>query len=48
MIKCVLRKKYAKKAFDFPPYAKKRIRLVGCTEGGNSGEQHEVEDTEKQ
>lgn len=38
LIKDVHRGKYAKKALECPLYAKKPIRLVGYTEGGNSRE----------
>lgn len=43
LIKCVHRGKYAKKVLECPLYAKKSIRLVGYTEGGNSREYPEVE-----
>ena len=36
LIKDVHRGKYAKKALECPLYAKKPIKLVGYTEGGNS------------
>lgn len=43
LIKCVHREKYAKRALECPLYAKKSIRLVAHTEGGNSREYPEVE-----
>ena len=33
LIKCIHGGKYAKKALEFPLYAKKFIRLVGFTQG---------------
>ena len=43
LIKHVHGGKYAKKALEFLLYAKKCIRLVDCTEGGDSREYPEVE-----